>query len=384
MNFRKIGGRPERKHLLAVCAVLALVLMLLFYRIMPAFLKPVAAERETFAMGTLVRVSVYGRAEAQLAEAADAVMAEISRLEELFSVNIASSDISRINRDPAKPGGHSVSRETYELLELALREAEATAGAFDPTIGALVRFWGIGTENARFPTGEEEGEIRNMLAAVGWNRVRLWKTPAEHDPGQTLYWVSAGEGQALDLGAIAKGYAADIAAAILRERGIKSALIDVGGNLVAIGKSPQRRDWRLGFQHPLRPRGNYYASVAISDATIVTSGAYERFIEKDGVRYHHILDPKTGRSASSDLESVSIVMEYKNSARSSARSDALSTALFVMGFDRAVSFLEAHSDVQAVLVARKKKALSVYVTENLKKRASVREDAFAEAGSAGK
>lgn len=381
MNFRKGSKPPGKIRFLAVCAVLALALAFLFYIAMPGV--SAGVERETFAMGTLIKISAYGRGEASLAAAAEEVLAEISRLEGLFSVNIAGSDISRINADPAKPGGHEVSAETYELLEHALSEAEATGGAFDPSVGGLVRFWGIGAENVRIPSAAEDSNISGLLDAVGWRKVRLRKTRAPQDPEQTVYLVFAGEGQALDLGAIAKGYAADRAAAILRKRGVKSALVDIGGNLVAIGDSPKRRAWRLGFQDPFRPRGNYFASVSVSDATIVTSGAYERFVRKDGVRYHHILDPKTGRPATSDLESVSIVMGHTGSSHNSARSDALSTALFVMGFDRAVRFLEEHGEVQAVLVARQKDGYVVYVTDGLKQKVAVRENVFPKAKEAG-
>lgn len=365
----------------AVCAILASALALLFYIASRCGFATV--ERETFAMGTLVKISAYGRGEAALTSAVEAALAEISRLEELFSVNIAGSDISRVNADPAKPGGHEVSAETYELLKLALSEAEAAGGAFDPTVGALVRFWGIGTEKPHIPSSAEDGKIADMLGAVGWDKVRLRETRAESGPERAVYLVSAGAGQALDLGAVAKGYAADRVASILREHGVKSALVDIGGNLVAIGSSPKGREWRLGFQDPFRPRGDYFASVSISDATIVTSGAYERFVRKDGVLYHHILDPETGRPAVSDLESVSIVLEHTGSNRNSARGDALSTALFVMGFERAVKFLEEHGDIQAVLVSRGEDGPSVYITDGLKQKVTISEDAFQKAKEAG-
>lgn len=381
MDFRKGTQSPGQVRFFTVCAIIALALAFLSF--IAARGGSAAVERETFAMGTLVKVSAYGRGGASLTSAVEAALAEISRLDGLFSVNIPDSDISRINADPAKPGGHEVSAETYELLGLALAEAEATGGAFDPTVGALVSFWGIGTQNPRIPTAEDSGEMAAVLGAVGWDKIRLREARAADGPERPVYLVSAGVGQALDLGAVAKGYAADRAAAILRERGVKSALVDIGGNLAAIGRSPKRREWRLGFQDPFRPRGDYFASLSVSDATIVTSGAYERFVMKDGVAYHHILDPKTGRPAVSDLESVSIVMEHTGSSRNSARSDALSTALFVMGFDRAVRFLEGRGEVQAVLVSRGENGPSVYITDGLKQKVTIREDAFRKTKEAG-
>lgn len=347
----------KRIFFLTACVIALAAIALLCYD--AASEKTVRSERETFAMGTLVRVAAYGRDQKKLDTAVAEAVAEISRLEEFFSVNIAGSEISRVNADPARPGGHVISRETYELLTLALGEAEELGGVFDPTVGGLVRIWGIGTENARVPAS---GEIQQLLKRVGWEKVKLWQTGGQ---GQAVYRVSAGEGQALDLGGIAKGYAADCAARVLDAHGVQSGLIDIGGNLAAMGKSPKGREWRLGLQDPFGPRGDYFASISVADATVVTSGPYERFFIEEGVRYHHILDPETGYPVSSDLESVSIVMRLPGSGEASARSDALSTALFVMGFDKAVRFLENHGEVQAVLVSGQKGEASVYVTEGL-------------------
>lgn len=332
------------------------------------------ARRESFAMDTVVAVTLYGGSERQLQGALDAAFAEIYRLEGLLSAFAENSDIYKINQEPARAAGHEVSAETYGLLARALSEAGSTGGAFDPTIGALTALWGVGTDRARVPS---EAEIQRLLQHSGWQKVRLWK---EEDGPKTVYRVSIGEGQRLDLGAIAKGYAADRAAAVLRERGVKSALLDLGGNLVVIGRFKGQRDWRLGIQDPLIA-GSAFATVETSDSTLVTSGAYERYFEEGGVRYHHIIDPSEGRPSASDLLSATIIMEQTAAAENSTRSDALSTALFVMGFDRARAFLEEHPEVGAILAYRRGGENKIFITEGLRGKVSVKDGALAGDGA---
>lgn len=334
------------------------------------------AERETFMLGTLINISAYGSDKSSLDAAISAAMEEISRLEQLFSVGIASSEISRINAAPTLEGGHTVSPETYELLAQSLREAEETEGAFDPTVGALVGLWGIGTDHTRVP---DDFEIAELLPDIGYRKVALLQALDEEDPSQTIYRVSLGKGRQLDLGAIAKGYAADRAARIMRASGVKSALLNLGGDLVAIGEPPKRRGWRLALRDPYGGRGDYFAVITVSDSVVVTSGAYERFFEQDGVRYHHILNPATGRPAVTDLVSVSVVMEQNEARENGARCDALSTALFVMGSEKARAFLDKHKEVQAILISEKDGEHSVYVTDGLKNIVTYSDNAFLQA-----
>lgn len=314
---------------------------------MSGLLEPSSAQRESYRLGTVVRLTVWGKDKALIDRALDDSMAEITRLESLLSVNIATSDVSKINANSGR--FVAVSPETKEVVALAIKNAERTNGAFDPTIGSLVRLWGIGTKNARVPSG---AEINAARALVDYRRVSFY------DKGGKSY-VAVGSGQSLDLGGIAKGWIADRIEALLKERGVKSAIVDLGGNIYALGESPKRREWKLGLQHPKKPRGEYFATVDAVDISVVTSGAYERYFEKDGVRYHHILDPSTGYPARSDLISVSVV------SKQSADADALCTALFVMGLDRGAAFLKRHA-IQAVLVKGGNGNNAVFITPNLK------------------
>ena len=187
----------------------------------------------------------------------------------------------------------------------------------------------------------------------------LIKTDKEHSS------VYAAQGQRVDLGGIAKGYIADRLCGFFRDKGVSSALIDLGGNLAVVGKAPSGEPWRLGLQHPLKPRGEYFAVVSASDESVVTSGPYERYFESGGVRYHHIFDTKTGYPADSDLGSVSVV------SKSSADADAYCTALFVMGLDKSLEFLRSHREINAVLVS--KDGRSVFVSAGLRNKFSLRD-----------
>lgn len=334
--------------------VIAIAVLALAARALVFGREPAAARRESYKLGTIVRIAAYGADKQKLDKSLDEAFAEITRLENLFSVNIASSDISSIN----KRGGADISPETGGLLAAALRLAEETSGAFDPTIGPVARLWGVGTENARVPS---EDEIKKARALVDYKKVKI-KPPR------------VAKGQRLDLGGIAKGYIADRLVEKLKKDGVESAIIDLGGNLCVIGKSPKGAKWKLGLQHPDKPRGEYFAALEAEDASVVTSGPYERFFEKDGARWHHIFDPKTGYPAKSDLSSVTVVSE------NSAEADALCTALFVMGLEKSKAFLRTRK-TDAVLVSGKK----VFITPGLKGSLSLKDtemtlEAVSEAG----
>ncbi|MDO4562147.1 MAG: FAD:protein FMN transferase [bacterium] len=301
---------------------------------------PAEVAGENFRLGTYVRLRLVGSDKKFLERELAAADAEMVRLEGLFSANIASSDISRVNG----AGGEwvKVAPETAALIKRSLQLAAETGGAFDPTLGRLVRLWGIGTDAARVPSA---AEIKGALRG-GYKNVKVKET------GGASY-VKVQPGQWLDLGAIAKGRIADMLRDKLTAAGVERAIIDLGGNLAVLGVSPAGRPWLLGLQHPYRPRGEYFGVVEASDRSVVTSGPYERFFEREGVRYHHIFDPATGYPARSGFDSVSVI------DRDSARADALCTALFVMGRAKAEKFLENNRDIAAVVVLDSEKRVLV-------------------------
>lgn len=277
------------------------------------------------AMDTVMSVTVYGKGGQ---EAADAAAAEIKALEKLCSVTDEDSEIYAANHS----GGRSVtlSEDTAALLARALELCRETDGALDVTIYPVVKEWGFTTGSYQVPEGERLSEL---VKRVDFTRISL--------DGNTL---TVPEGMELDLGAVAKGGAADRAAALLEERGVTCAKLELGGNIHLVGAKPDGSPWRIAVRDP--DGEGYMGVLETGGGAVVTSGGYERYFERDGITYWHILDPATGQTARSGLVSVTVA------ADSGVVADALSTALFVMGRERAEEFWRARQDFDCVLIAQ--------------------------------
>lgn len=271
------------------------------------------AQRQTsewFAMDTVITAAAScGK------DALNAAEAETYRIDALLAAQKESSEIAAVNN-----GARTVSEETAALVRRALEIARETDGAYDPTVYPLMQAWGFPDGNYRVP---ERAELERLLGRTGWENVRVDGTA-----------VTLPEGYALDLGGIGKGYAAGRCKELLRERGVTSALLNLGGNVSALGAKPDGTAWTVAIQNP--EGDGYLATVEITDQCVVTSGGYQRYFEQDGETYWHILDPETGEPARSGMQSVTIVSDDDTLA------DALSTALFVMGPERAADFWRAH------------------------------------------
>lgn len=281
-----------------------------------------AAESETrtvYAMDTVMNLTVYGENAAAALESAEkelhtldeAVLSRTAEGSELYALNASNGETVECGADDILPA----------LIETALTISDATDGAFDPTLAPVLDAWGFTKDERRVPSADE---IKELLSHTGCGKVALEKTA----DGWTVTLL---DGAQLDLGGIAKGYAAGRVRTILREAGVTSAIISLGGNVAAVGKKPDGSAWTVGLQDPDRPEA-YFGTVSIEDACVVTSGAYQRYFEENGVHYHHILDPHTGCPAESGVKSVSVV------AQDDTLADALSTALFVMGLDASAEF----------------------------------------------
>ncbi|MDR0568840.1 MAG: FAD:protein FMN transferase [Spirochaetaceae bacterium] len=279
-----------------------------------------AEERRTeFALGTVCSVQLYDRGFPQVY---NAVFSRVREIENLMSVTIPDSDIDRINRNA---GGEPVQvhREVIAVLEKARYYAELSGGAFDPTIGPLARLWDIGSDHPRVP---DPAEIQDALELVSWQDLLIDGT------AQTVQLRR--KGMSLDLGAIAKGYAADEAVKIIRQAGILRGIVDFGGNIACIGEKKDGAPWRIGVQNPAETRGAYIGILTVRNKSIVTSGVYERYAEIGGKRYHHILSASDGYPIENGLLSVTII------ADSSVDADALSTAVFALGYEQGRALLE--------------------------------------------
>ena len=288
--------------------------------------QPVRAE---FVIGTVCAVTLYHYANEQVYRD---VFARLREIENLMSVNISDSYVARINQaaglEPVE-----VPDDVFTVIQRALYFAELSGGAFDPTIGPLVSLWDIGGDNQRVPSPQE---IAAVLPLINWRDVEL-------DAGQQTVFLRR-QGMALDLGAIAKGFAADEAAVIIREAQINQAIVDLGGNILTIGVKQDGTPWRVGLQNPLENRGAYFGIVTDWENTVVTSGVYERNFIFDGTVYHHLFSPTVGYPVRNGLLAVAIV------AANSMDSDALSTAVFVMGYERGMALIESLDGVEAIFV----------------------------------
>ncbi len=277
------------------------------------------SSRTALVMDTVCTVRAYGK---QPSDLQDRLFTRLVQIESVFSTTIPDSDISRINA-AAGIVPVEVSSETLRVLGIALEISRLSGGAFDPTIGPLVALWGIGTDSQHVPAPEE---ISAVLPLVDYQLVQI----DEHE--NTVFLPQ--RGMQLDAGGIAKGYAADELAGMIRAAGVYSAVIDLGGNIYVVGWKQDKIPWNVGFKDPL-DTSQIFAGVAVSDRTVVTSGVYERFFVAEGIRYHHILDPVTGYPVRNGLLSCSIV------ASSSVLADALATAVFVLGTNKGLALLSS-------------------------------------------
>lgn len=299
-------------------------------------------EMETFCMGTVISQRVFGE-KAEIA--AVKVEEEMKRLEALMSFFLESSEISKLNRAAGKQEVE-LGCESLYVLNRAKYFSEICGGTFDITIGPVAKLWGIFTDHAKIPSKEE---IDKALSFTGYEDITI------NNGLGTAKLERAGE--SVDLGAIAKGYAADRAIEIYKQQGIESAFINLGGNVLVLGNKPDGTPWKVGIQNPLLERGQCLGAVKAIDKTIVTSGDYVRYFEKDNVKYHHILDPRTGYPADSGLMSTTIVSEKSIGA------DALSTAIFILGLEEGMKLINNLEDMEAIFITKNKE---IYVTDGLR------------------
>ena len=296
-------------------------------------------------MDTYMTFTAYGMdAEAAVLAAED----KIRELEALWSVTDENSDIYAVNHSAGQTV--TIDQKTAELVSFALDMAEKTNGVLEPTIYPVLTAWGFTTGENRIPT---EIELAGLLDKVGYEKVKLNENQIQTEPGSMI-----------DMGAVGKGYAGDEAAQVLRERGITAALLDIGGNIQAIGTKPDGSDWRVGLKDPFS--GNVLGIFQISDMAVVTSGNYERFfVGDDGKTYGHIVDPATGRPVENGIASVSVI------ASEGKLCDALSTALFVMGLEQAKECWRQHKDYEMILIMEDG---NIYLTEGIRDSFSLNSD----------
>ncbi|MBP3439010.1 MAG: FAD:protein FMN transferase [Sutterella sp.] len=282
-------------------------------------------------MGTLIHSKVMDKDPDKVKNYAELVEEKMRFYDDMMSVH-KSSPLNEVNRRSGE--AVEVPAEIADMTIKAFKIAEETDGAFEPMIGPVVNLWKIGFGGEHVPSDKA---IADAVALVDRSKAEVYE-----DSGK--WFIRIAPGQSIDMGAIAKGYIGTRIAEILKDQGMKHGLLDLGGNVVAVGEKALGQPWRIGIQHPAEERGGYFAVAAANDESVVTSGAYERYFEEGGKRYSHILDPKTGRPSKTDIASVTII------DKDGARADALCTALFAMGWDKTRDFLRHQPQMKAVVM----------------------------------
>lgn len=305
-----------------------------------------------FLIGTLINLTIYDEGKEEVMEEA---LQLIDELEHIYSPQIETSEISAISQhsgdDPIE-----VSESVYNLIEESIYYGELSDGAFDITIGPLTSMWRFGQSDARKPS---QSEIDAVLPLIDYSKIVL------DEENRTVYLLE--EGMELDLGGIAKGYIADRVKEFFIEQGVTKAIIDLGGDIYVIGSRPTGEDWVIGVQNPKSSRGNLLGKMGQTDRSIVTSGVYERYIDVDDTRYHHLLDPDTGYPFDNDIAGVSII------SQTTMGGDALSTAVFGKGIEEGMALIESLEDVEAVFVRSDN---SVYLSSGLVDNFELMDDDF--------
>ncbi|OAB43577.1 thiamine biosynthesis protein ApbE [Paenibacillus antarcticus] len=297
-----------------------------------------------FKFDTVINLKIYGDDES--ANHLKKIEQMLDDVDQQINMSNKDSEIHAINEAAGKKAV-KVSQGTFDLMKLSVDYAEDTQGAFDPSIGPLVSLWKIGNGGEHVPDANLINQAKSLVN---------YKDIIMDEANLTI--KLAKEGMSLDLGGIGKGYAADLVANYLHDVQVESAIIDLGGSsIIAIGRKPNGEQWRIGLQDPDRARGEQLALIQLDNETIDSSGVYERFFMENGVRYHHILDPKTGFPTKNGLKSVTIIGGTATDA------DVLSTAVVVMDLEEGMAYMNQKQNVEAMFITEDNR---IYLTSGLK------------------
>lgn len=303
----------------------------------------IITSQESYQLGTYITLSIYADQEVPK-KVFDDLFNLIDKYEYMVSKNISGTELDQVNKNagitPVK-----VSSDIIEMVSLGLKYAKVSEGRFDISIGPIVDLWGIGSDSARLP---QDSEIQALMKDVDYSKIVVDKAAS------TVYLPE--KGMEIDLGAIAKGYIADRLKDKIQAEGYDSAIINLGGNVLTVGRKPNSENWNIGVRNPESDAGSTMGILKLVDNSIVSSGVYERFFIQDNVRYHHIINALTGYPEQNDMLSVSIVSDR------SVDGDALSTTTFLLGLEKGYKYIESLNGIGAVFIM---KDHSVYVTSDL-------------------
>ena len=297
--------------------------------------------KTNYIMGTVMNISIYDKVDEKIFEDSFDI---IRNIEKKMSLNIDDSEINNLNNKGFN-NFVEVSDQTLFVLEKSIEYSKLSNGYFDVTVGPLVELWGIGSDRARIPNSDE---IKDSISKIDYQSVQIDGNNVKLNKDNMV----------IDLGGIAKGYAADEVANFLKSKGVNRAIIDLGGNIYTVGSKEKNTPWTVGVQDPFNEkRGDFIGVVKAIDKSVVTSGVYERYLEQDGKKYHHILDPFTGYPVDNELMSVTIISD------NSIDGDALSTAVFALGVQKGYELVKSIEGVEAIFITKDK---DVYLTPYVK------------------
>ena len=294
------------------------------------YAKEALIKRSQYLMGTLVFVTGVAPEEKVAKHAVAAGLAEIRRIEQLMSTWIPTSELSKVN---AASGKHpvQVGPENMEVLKASLRMAALTEGGFNIAVGSAVAVWNV-SQQGRIPSQEELNAVRPLISL---------KNIVLDEQAQTVYLTRTG--MKIDVGGIGKGYTADLVVAVMQAAGATAGVVALSGDIKTFGRMPDQERFVFGIQHPRKEQGHILGRIKLENEAVSTAGDYQRFIVKDGIRYHHILDPATLQPARG-CQSVTII------AKDGVMADGLDTGIFVMGPENGMALIESLSDVEGVIV----------------------------------
>jgi thiamine biosynthesis lipoprotein len=302
-------------------------------------------------MDTAVTLSAYGE---NSKEAVEESIKRLDEINEMASTNISTSDIYKINNASGK-SYVKVHPEILQMIETSMTYSKLSDGAWDITLGPIINLWGIGTDNERLPSNEE---IKDKLPLVGYDKISI----NENDNSIMLQK----EGMAIDLGGIAKGFAADEVLKIYKKYNIENGLINLGSSSIyALGKNKDNKQWSVGIKHPRSEDPSVYMGIIkLSNESLSTSGDYERCFIKNNKRYHHIIDPKTGYPVDNGVMSDTIVIDV-DTPDNGMLSDLLTTTIFTLGPEKGLKLIDSLPNVSCEITTSDYK---VYTSEGFKDR----------------
>lgn len=312
-------------------------------------------KEDQFILGTFGSISAYSTSEEAGYNAISEAYDRINEIENLMSTSREGSDVYNMNKNAGKEPVN-ISSSTLEVILEGLGYFSDTKGSFNIGLGSLIELWGIGKESQKVPTIEEITEAKNHIDLDQLEISEDNKTAFIKDSKMLV-----------DLGGIAKGYSVDEAVRILKENGVTSGIVNLGGDVYALGTKVDGTDWRVGINNPEIGENNSIARISVSNKSVVTSGDYERYFIENDVRYHHIIDPETGYPANNELVSVTIVSDK------SIDGDVLSTSAFVLGLDEGLKLIEERAGVEGILITKDKQ---VYLSSGLKNKVEILDDNF--------